>query len=73
VHEKMRALGMETVPSTASLSGIFRDAGVRRPSRGRSHGPQTGDWCIPGRTRAGSSTRPTEPGGHLMVTNSGSR
>jgi transposase InsO family protein len=30
VHEKMRALGMTPVPSTASLSRIFRDAGVAR-------------------------------------------
>jgi transposase InsO family protein len=30
VHEKMRALGMVPVPSTASLSRIFRDAGVAR-------------------------------------------
>lgn len=30
VHEKMRALGLTPVPSTASLSRIFRDAGVAR-------------------------------------------
>jgi putative transposase len=30
VHEKMRSLGMVPVPSTASLSRIFRDAGVAR-------------------------------------------
>jgi hypothetical protein len=30
VHEKMRALGMAPVPSTASLARIFRDAGVAR-------------------------------------------
>ncbi|MGX5773108.1 integrase core domain-containing protein [Microbacterium trichothecenolyticum] len=30
VHEKMRALGMEPVPSTASLSRIFRDKGVAK-------------------------------------------
>jgi transposase InsO family protein len=30
VHEKMRALGMVPVPSTASLARIFRDAGVAR-------------------------------------------
>ena len=30
VHEKMRALGMTPVPSTAALSRIFRDAGVAR-------------------------------------------
>jgi transposase InsO family protein len=30
VHEKMRSLGMTPVPSTASLSRIFRDAGVAR-------------------------------------------
>jgi putative transposase len=28
VHEKMRSLGMDPVPSTASLSRIFRDQGV---------------------------------------------
>jgi transposase InsO family protein len=30
VHEKMRALGMGPVPSTASLSRMFRDQGVAR-------------------------------------------
>lgn len=30
VHEKLRSLGMEPVPSTASLSRIFRDAGVAK-------------------------------------------
>ena len=30
VHEKMRAMGLEEVPSTASLARIFRDAGVAR-------------------------------------------
>ncbi|WP_426622935.1 integrase core domain-containing protein [Leifsonia sp. McL0607] len=30
VHEKMRSLGMDPVPSTASLSRIFRDQGVAR-------------------------------------------
>ena len=30
VHEKMRALGMDPVPSTASLSRIFRDKGVAK-------------------------------------------
>jgi transposase InsO family protein len=30
VHEKMRSLGMEPVPSTASLARIFRDQGVAR-------------------------------------------
>lgn len=30
VHEKMRSLGMEPVPSTASLSRIFRDQGVAK-------------------------------------------
>ncbi|TQO19832.1 winged helix-turn helix protein [Rhodoglobus vestalii] len=30
VHEKMKALGMTPVPSTAALSRIFRDAGVAR-------------------------------------------
>ena len=30
VHDKMRALGLEPVPSTAALSRIFRDAGVAR-------------------------------------------
>jgi putative transposase len=30
VHDKMRALGMSPVPSTASLSRIFRDAGVAK-------------------------------------------
>jgi putative transposase len=30
VHEKMRSLGMVPVPSTASLSRIFREAGVAR-------------------------------------------
>ena len=30
VHEKMRSLGMDSVPSTASLARIFRDHGVAR-------------------------------------------
>jgi transposase InsO family protein len=30
VHDKMRALGMDPVPSTASLARIFRQAGVAR-------------------------------------------
>lgn len=30
VHEKMRAMGLERVPSTASLARIFREAGVAR-------------------------------------------
>lgn len=30
VHEKMRSLGLDPVPSTASLSRIFRDAGVAK-------------------------------------------
>jgi putative transposase len=30
VHEKMKSLGMSPVPSTASLSRIFREAGVAR-------------------------------------------
>lgn len=30
VHEKMRSLGMEPVPSTASLSRIFREQGVAK-------------------------------------------
>lgn len=31
VHDKMRSLGLEPVPSTASLARIFREAGVARP------------------------------------------
>ena len=30
VHEKMRAMGLQQVPSTASLARIFREAGVAR-------------------------------------------
>jgi putative transposase len=30
VHEKMRAMGLDPVPSTASLARIFREAGVAR-------------------------------------------
>lgn len=30
VHDKMRAMGLEVVPSTASLARIFREAGVAR-------------------------------------------
>ena len=30
VHDKMRAMGLEPVPSTASLARIFREAGVAR-------------------------------------------
>jgi putative transposase len=31
VHDKMRAMGLDPVPSTASLARIFREAGVARP------------------------------------------
>ena len=30
VHEKMRAMGLASVPSTASLARIFRQAGIAR-------------------------------------------
>ena len=30
VHDKMRAMGLDPVPSTASLARIFREAGVAR-------------------------------------------
>ena len=30
VHEKMRAMGLDSVPSTATLARIFREAGVAR-------------------------------------------
>jgi hypothetical protein len=30
VHDKMRAMGLDRVPSTASLARIFREAGVAR-------------------------------------------
>ena len=30
VHDKMRAMGLDQVPSTASLARIFREAGVAR-------------------------------------------
>jgi transposase InsO family protein len=30
VHDKMRAMGLEVVPSVASLARIFREAGVAR-------------------------------------------
>ena len=35
VHDKMRALGMTPVPSTASLARIFRDQGVVLAASGR--------------------------------------
>ena len=31
VHDKMHAMGLQRVPSTASLARIFREAGVARP------------------------------------------
>jgi hypothetical protein len=30
VHDKMHAMGLDPVPSTASLARIFREAGVAR-------------------------------------------
>ena len=35
VHEKMRAMGLDQVPSTASLARIFREAGVARLEPGK--------------------------------------
>ena len=58
VHEKMKALGMISVPSTASLSRIFRDAGSLGSSRGRNREPRSVGLFIRRRTRAGNSTAP---------------
>ena len=58
VHDKMRSMGLELVPSIASLARIFREAGVarrepRKKPRRRGDGSSTRH-----RTRAGSSTPP---------------
>jgi hypothetical protein len=56
VHDKMQAMGLDAVPSTASLSRIVREAGVARLERGRSHARRGGGSSTRHRTRAGSST-----------------
>ena len=58
VHDKMRAMGLEVVPSTASLARIFREAGVARLEPRRSPARPGGGSSIRRRTRAGNSTRP---------------
>ena len=58
VHEKMRALGMAPVPSTALLARMFRAAGVARVEPARNRGRHTGGSSIQHRTHAGSWMRP---------------
>lgn len=57
VHDKMRAMGLDQVPSTASLARIFRQAGVARLEP-RNPGLRGGGLSIQRRTRAGNSTPP---------------
>ena len=59
VHEKMRSMGMEPVPSTASLARIFREAGVARLEPKKKPRRPVGGSSIRRRTRAGNSTRPS--------------
>jgi putative transposase len=60
VHEKMHAMGLEQVPSMASLARIFREAGVARlePKKKAPLGPGGGSSIRP-RMRAGNWTRPS--------------
>lgn len=59
VHDKMRTLRMDPVPSTASVARIFRRAGVARPERRRSRALRIAGSSTRRRTRAGSWTRPS--------------
>ena len=59
VHDKMRAMGLDVVPSMASLARIFRQAGVPGSSRRRSHARRGAGSSIRPRTRAGSWTPPS--------------
>jgi putative transposase len=58
-HEKMRAMGLGQVPSTASLARIFREAGVARLQPGKRPRARGGGSSTRRRTRAGNSTPPT--------------
>jgi hypothetical protein len=59
VFEKMKSMGLEPVPSVASLARIFRQSGVARLQRGRSPGPRiAGSFTLP-RTVCGSWMRPS--------------
>ena len=59
VHDKMHAMGLEPVPSTASLARIFREAGVARLDPRRSPARRGGGSSTQPRMRAGNSTRPS--------------
>jgi hypothetical protein len=59
VFEKMKSMGLEPVPSVASLARIFRQAVPRGWSRGRSPGPRTAGSFTRPRTVCGSWTRPS--------------
>ena len=59
VHDKMHAMGLDVVPSIASLARIFRQAGVAGSSRRRSRARRGDGSSTRPRTRAGSSTPPS--------------
>ena len=59
VHDKMRALGLEPVPSTASLARIFRQAGVAKAEPSKKPRAAYRRFVYPRRTHAGSWTRPS--------------
>ena len=59
VHDKMRAMGLAPVPSTASLARIFRAAGVARLEPKKKPARPGAGSSTRHRTRAGSWTPPS--------------
>lgn len=59
VHDKMRAMGLEQVPSTASLARVFREAGAARLKPKKSPDRHGDGSSTRPRMRAGSSTGPS--------------
>ena len=59
VHDKMGAMGLPVVPSTASLARIFREAGVAGVEPRKKPGRRGAGSCTRHRTRAGNWTRPS--------------
>ena len=59
VHDKMHAMGLQQVPSTASLARIFREAGVARLEPKKKPARHGGGSCTRPRMRAGNSMRPS--------------
>lgn len=58
VHDKMRTMGLDSVPSTASLARIFRETGVARLEPRKSPARRDGGSSTPPRMPVGNSTRP---------------